>query len=108
MIMAMTNPYIAIASASATKIRALVLTSGFSTTAAIAAAPDCARPIPAPAAARPKAIPAAKNFRPASETLLVAEVAVEFPEAASAVGAKAAATMKKLKPRRVSGKVRMT
>ena len=54
----------AIASASATKTKALVLVSGFSTTAAIAAAPDWPSAYPAPAAAIPKAKLAARYLYP--------------------------------------------
>lgn len=54
----------AIASASATKTKALVLISGFSTTAAIAAAPDWPSAYPAPAAATPKAKLAARYLYP--------------------------------------------
>jgi hypothetical protein len=90
----------AIASASATKTKALVLISGFSTTAAIAAEPDWASAYPAAKAAALKVKLAAKN-------LLVLSVVVA-PVCAVAAGADRATSMKAAAPSSKRGSLFVT
>lgn len=90
----------AIASASATKTKALVLTSGFSTTAAIAAEPDWPSAYPAATAASPKAKLAAKN-------LLALSVVVVLV-CATAAGADRAINMKAAAPSSKKGSLFMS